>query len=330
MTFFARKSDSFCTQTPSLELLPRDTGTGGGQRVTISASVGNRGTNRPDDTRKIQRALNQVPPDQGRPAPPLADDGKVGPKTIKAIHTYQLKHFGWSGADGLVEPGKRTIAKLNEDTGAISFPDMTPVVRLTQSWVLACLKHLDLVDFVLDREEPTPGGPFQIVILDRAERMRLVNKHFDLDKFPNKREMFGLIRVTFEKMRMVFDRPGGLWGVSAFDRDPLNRAVQAYVVRGGFFHGGKHIIVEGKKLRADAIYLCVRFANELHDDSRRAFVVIHELAHFVGRPRPVGDHAHNKQGNKIRTIPPNLKVVNAETYANFAWEVVNGFEAPIF
>jgi hypothetical protein len=330
MTVIARKSDGFCTQATSPALLPRDSGTGGGQRVTLSASVGNRGANRPDDTRKIQRALNRVPPDQGGAVPPLVEDGKCGSKTIKAIHGYQLHHFGWSGADGLVEPGKRTIAKLNEDTGAISFPDMTPVVRLTQAWVLACLRHLDLVGAVLDKEEPAPGGPFQIVILDRAERMRLANKHFDLGRFPNKREMFGLIRGTYAKMRTVFERPGGLWGVATFDKDPLNRAVQAYAVGGGFFHPGEHVFVEGKKIRADAVYLCVRFANELHEDNRRAFVVIHELAHFVGHPRPIGDHAHNKQGEKIRTMPSNLKVINAETYANFAWEVVNGDEAPIF
>ena len=63
MTIFARKSDSFCSQTTSPAALPQDSGTGGGQQVTLVASVGNRGTNRDDDTRKIQRALNEVPED---------------------------------------------------------------------------------------------------------------------------------------------------------------------------------------------------------------------------------------------------------------------------
>ena len=104
--------------------------------------MGNHGTNRDDDTRKIQRALNEVPADQGRAVPLLVVDGKCGTKTIKAIQMYQLKHFGWGGADGLVELNKRTIAKLNEDTGAISFPDMVPVIRETQAWVNLCLKAL--------------------------------------------------------------------------------------------------------------------------------------------------------------------------------------------
>lgn len=324
MTVFARKSDSFCTHASSPGALPGDSGLpGGGQRIVLTGSVGHRGTNRSDDTLKIQNGLNNVPAANGGAVPPLVPDGKCGPKTIQAIQKYQLAHFGFSGADGRVDPGARTIAKLNEDTGAISFPDMAPVVRLTEAWVRECLRHLDLVNFVLD----SPGSGFGAT---RAERMRLVNKHFDLDVFPNKRAMYRLIRRTFESMRTVFERPGGLWGVATFDRDPLNRAVQAYVIGGGFFRPGVTFFLEGQKLRADTVYLCVRFANELQDDRRRAFVVIHELAHFVGHPQPIGDHAHNKQGARIRTMPSNLKVINAETYANFAWEVANGTEAPIF
>jgi hypothetical protein len=41
-------------------------------------------------------------------------DGKCGTKTKKAIQLFQLHHFGWSGADGRVDPGQQTLAKLNE------------------------------------------------------------------------------------------------------------------------------------------------------------------------------------------------------------------------
>jgi hypothetical protein len=332
MTFYARKSDSFCAETASPDSLARDSGTpGGSQRITLIASVGNRGENQDDDTRKIQRALNEVPPDKGRATPLLTVDGKCGPKTIKAIQNYQLKHFGWSGADGLVEPQKRTVAKLNEDSGAIpSFPDMAPTVRLTQAWVAKCLFHLGFVSDVLDKEDPPPGGPFQIRIHKRAERMRLVNKHFDLDVFPNKREMFHIINRTFDRMHDIFLHPGGLWGVKIFDKDPANRAVQAYVAGGGYILPPRDAFVEGHKIRSNTVYLCARFANELQDVRKRAFVVIHELAHFVGHPQPIKDHAHNKQGGRIRTMPSNLKIINAETYANFAWEVANNEDAPIF
>jgi hypothetical protein len=250
----------------------------------------------------------------------------VWSKTIKAIQMFQLKHFGWSGADGLVEPDKITIAQINVLLGGAQFPDMVPVVRRAHQWIRECLRHLFAVGIVLDAP-PSTGG---IEVFNRAERMRLVNEHYSLDSFGNKREMLSFITARFKTMDQVFERPGGLWGVHAFDRDPLGKGVQAYAVPGGFFRTGQVIVVEGKPLRIDAIYLTPRFANELTDDDRRAFVVIHELAHFVGHPQPILDHAHNKQGDKIRNLPPNLKVLNAETYANFAWEVVHGADAPIF
>lgn len=79
----------------------------------ISASVGLRGVNRPDDTTTIQKLLNQVPAAQGGPSPLLVVDGLCGNKTNSAIQAFQLKQFGWSGADGKVDPGKQTLAKLN-------------------------------------------------------------------------------------------------------------------------------------------------------------------------------------------------------------------------
>ncbi len=81
----------------------------------ISASVGRMGgVNRPDDVKTVQELLNQVPPGSGGPKPPLAVDGICGPKTINAIQTFQLHHFGWKGADGRVDPGGPTLEKLNE------------------------------------------------------------------------------------------------------------------------------------------------------------------------------------------------------------------------
>lgn len=81
----------------------------------ISASVGRMGgRNLPDDVRTVQELLNEVPATSGGPAPPLVPDSLCGPKTIGAIQTFQLHHFGFSGADGRVDPGGRTLAKLNE------------------------------------------------------------------------------------------------------------------------------------------------------------------------------------------------------------------------
>ena len=81
---------------------------------TILASVGLHGKNLDPDVRTIQELLNKVPSDQGGPKVPLEVDGKCGPLTRGAIQNFQLRQFGWSGADGKVDPGMQTLAKLNE------------------------------------------------------------------------------------------------------------------------------------------------------------------------------------------------------------------------
>jgi len=81
----------------------------------IGASVGRAGAlNRPPDVLTVQRLLNQVPPASAGPFPPLVPDGMCGEKTMGAIQKFQIRHFGWSGADGRVDPGGQTLRKLNE------------------------------------------------------------------------------------------------------------------------------------------------------------------------------------------------------------------------
>jgi hypothetical protein len=82
---------------------------------SIFGSVGRMGgKNSPVDVVTVQQLLFQVPPTQGGTAPPVEIDGLCGPKTIGAIQKFQLHHFGWGGADGRVDPGGPTLAKLNE------------------------------------------------------------------------------------------------------------------------------------------------------------------------------------------------------------------------
>lgn len=81
---------------------------------TIASSVGRASRNNLDDVFSIQQLLNNVSVADGGPAPSLVLDGLCGPKTQHAIQTFQLHHFGFRGADGRVEPGKQTLARLNE------------------------------------------------------------------------------------------------------------------------------------------------------------------------------------------------------------------------
>ncbi len=83
----------------------------------INASVGKRGRNQYDDVVAVQEMLNEVPAAEGGSSVKLKVDGICGDKTIGAIQKFQLHHFGWGGADGLVEPYKQTHRKLNDYYG---------------------------------------------------------------------------------------------------------------------------------------------------------------------------------------------------------------------
>jgi hypothetical protein len=87
------------------------------------------GLNRTDDVRKVQVALNKVPAASGGPSKPLeTTTGICGPKTIEAIQLFQIKHFGWSGADGRVDVNGVTHQKLNEFDGPVGGTTVDPVV----------------------------------------------------------------------------------------------------------------------------------------------------------------------------------------------------------
>lgn len=155
---------------------------------TISASVGRMGgVNRPDDVTTVQELLNQVPTNSGGAAPPLRPDGLCGNKTIRAIQEFQLHHFGWSGADGKVNPDGETLRKLNEfDTGVTS-------TRPTSINFQIRLVEMDLPRVVgrppLDRRNLFLQKVFQIVDLANAltafylqgeDTLRRVRSHFRL------------------------------------------------------------------------------------------------------------------------------------------------------
>lgn len=93
---------------------------------SITASVGMGGVNRSTDTITIQQLLNNVSPYDGGPSPPLVVDGICGPKTKAAIQNFQLKQFGWSGADGRVDPGQQTLERLNLFDRGVTPPPPPP------------------------------------------------------------------------------------------------------------------------------------------------------------------------------------------------------------
>jgi hypothetical protein len=287
----------------------------------------------------IQRALNDVPPDQGQPAPLLVVDGICGPKTKNAIQKFQLKHFGWKGADGRVDPDHQTIAKLNElaggsnalpaDFGGTQASGATPgriarVVRLLNE-SFRCIKAArnNLISAQAVVDQPDTPGPFPS--LGRAERMRLVNRHFDVDTYPKAKrsQVIGQILHTFDMMLSVFARPGGLWGTAIFDLDPLARPHVAYTYGQGFHNPGRSQIEKGKRIRTDAIYFCEKL--DTKTDEVCTVVIVHELSHFVGHPAHITDHAYGWfDAPKMQKLVPSQKLLNAMNHNNFAFDARHG------
>lgn len=120
----------------------------------IAGSVGVNGRNDESDTLTVQTLLNQVPAMQGGAEPVLDLDGWCGNKTVAAIRKFQQRQF--NSQDGLVEPGKRTIQKLNALATApgarpVPAPDMDPKTLAMQSapqvtrWITAALKEINEV-----------------------------------------------------------------------------------------------------------------------------------------------------------------------------------------
>lgn len=87
-------------------------GTAKGAGGFIAGSVGKGGKNEPADVKAVQEALNQ------RGGAKLTADGKIGPKTLKAIVEFQKK-LGQFKPDGNIQPGRGTARALS---GAAELP----------------------------------------------------------------------------------------------------------------------------------------------------------------------------------------------------------------
>ena len=302
--------------------------------ITISASVGMRGANLATDVLTIQQALNNVPFDQGQPLPLLDEDGICGPKTKNAIQNFQLKHFGWPGADGRVDPGQQTIAKLNELAGASMALSPAELEAARVARVIASINEAlrcvtaaqaNLLAASLAVDQPA-NAPSLLPSFSREARMLLANRHFDIDTYPadQRGPVLGEVLQVYDIMRQVFQRPGGLWGPQVFAPDKRGeKKFIAFTFGGGFFHSGESQDEQGVNVRFDAIYLCRRLDGQIGEVP--VIVILHELAHFVSRADTIIDHAYGWYTRpRMQALTPLKKKNNAQNYANFAFDAANG------
>lgn len=315
--------------------------------IVISASVGVGGNNLAQDVTKIQDSLNRVSPADGGASPLLVKDGVCGPKTKNAIQQFQLNQFGWSGADGKINPGGQTITRLNELLGGANRPldsnggypavddkqadelfkgAMTAGLLRAKKWIYAAQMNLDIALAYID--QPNTTGPFQV--FGREERMRLANRYFRIDDFPAvyRRQVLSQVRFVYSTMLQVFERPGGLWGEKAFEIDSTgivlkqSKTATAHTNMGGFFKGGKESPFQ-KGQRADSIFFVRQNISYFSDLDRGTKTIVHELAHFCGDYRTGWDiddfGAYGEPENpRVARLTPWQRTHHADSYARFA------------
>jgi hypothetical protein len=305
-------------------LRPADAAGGGGSAagpVVITASVGIGGVNRTADVRSIQNALNAITPGEGGANPKLVASGVCDQKTKDAIQKFQIHHFGWSKADGRVDPGYRTHKRLNL---LVSHPPV-PEQRLAR-----VVAHIgDALSCVRAAQNHLLWAGSETTLSTREERMAKVNRHFDVDGWPAAQREGILRRVSliYDRMMQAFARPGNLWGSAIFDIDKWDSSALAYTVAGGFFLDATHTdTVDGVTQRQDAIYLCNKL--DKFPDEACVIVILHELAHFVGpqdpSPDAIGDYCYTWYDTpRMQSLTRRQRLTNAQNYANFAFDVKN-------
>jgi hypothetical protein len=299
--------------------------------IVLSAPVGEgfKAVNRYADVAAIQQGLDALLPIDRGFIPALSIDGICGPKTKAAIHTFQKKYFGAQGSDGLVEPGRQTIAKLNELLKARQFvpltqDDMAEAMGLPPDAVASALKSSFSMaqDWIRAAHVRTqnPNGD------------RLMEEYFMISKQANPDAARSDVFKVYQLMNTFFLRPGGLWGEQAFQPEPVLRASETYAwcTPGGYFMTGQQGFVpvgEGDILvpmRFDTIYYTMGFVFMTIED--RAYAIVHELCHFIGRKHDLV-YAH-KDPVGFLSLAPAKRMQNCDHFALMAFESGTGRSAP--
>jgi hypothetical protein len=293
-------------------------GGGGGGSISIAKPVGQGGAarNLPDDVRTIQDALNQLTAKgiRGGPMPPLDVDGLCGPKTNAAILKFQREQVP-GVSDGLIEPGKNTILRLNELLDPVSRADMEAKVRAAMPFVNRSLNGALTNLTAIISQGPGPGA--SDLAADR------LNRHFKLGSLSADRQSTARISLfrTYTRMAATVQKPE-LFDMAAtdnFDVDKSNAKI-ALTRGGGFFEEGQ-TDPDGRRL--DQIQLGFGFFARNVTNEFAAFIIIHELAHFLNDAdgnRIVDNGRGWFNDTFIVPLDAPARLTNADSYAGFSWE----------
>jgi len=311
-------------------------------QIILQGSVGLNCSNIAADVRRVQQALNEIPPEEGGTADgPLVVDGDCGRLTRGAVKTFQEAQFGQGSkwADGRMDQWGPSLHRLNElhlmiTVDPYRIPMLFNFVDRATACVRAAQMNLTMARPFLSKQSGSGGT---ISVFSRKERLRLLNRHFDFDLHPNPQAVFteieSYIRLMATALTPKLDHLSGktFSAENYFTIDPVPRqqdsGATAYTYPGGF-HTPLKLSRDFFNQRQDRIYLCTRIDSA--PDERKMRGIIHELAHFVGKPSYVDgidDHCYGIPSEKgMKDLVPWQKLHNADNYANFALECGLGKE----
>src|SRR5262245_42955564 len=287
--------------------------------LLIAADVGPGCPNRRDDVLVIQSLLNVAYARIRVPSRTIPVDGIVGEDTRAAILQFQRAQL--STGDGCIEPGGRTLARLNavaagppRSVGSARAVSLESPLKAAlgatptaSTWAADARTHLEQLLEGYGRVR-TP------------DRLATVNTHFHLDRDTScAREAIARLIVMFTRVERVLDgatdvfREGGpvagapvveaaLGALHAEDSAP-----RGITFRPGFAGCGPNT---------------------------RAALILHACAHFVGDADEIGHFAlefpapegapHERGARNYRDLTPAEALCNASSYAAFAIHAATG------
>jgi peptidoglycan hydrolase-like protein with peptidoglycan-binding domain len=302
-----------CISTSTLPASP------GPIAITKPVGQGPFARNIPADVKIIQEALNQVTVKgfTGGPIPILVVDGIKGSKTQSAINKFQQAQVKSIIPDGLVEPGGKTILRLNELVAPVSKFDLNAKLAAALPILRASLAAaIQNVTMVITNGPGTPGPAS--VAEDR------LNRHFALNTTNASGQSNGRVNLfeTYTEMALVVNRPDlfNMFGaIDAFDVDSNNAKIALTNSQGVF----EPALKDGAPNPARNIRLGLGFFAPNVSNDFAAHILLHELAHFTGRRdgEPIVDNARGWFDDAfIRPLSADQRLLNADSYASFAHE----------
>jgi hypothetical protein len=313
---------------------------------TITRPVGAGGANKPADVTEIQQLLNKVPAVQGGAAPPFLVFGTCDSATLAAILKFQKKQVP-AFADGRVDPGGPTLARLNVLAGSSgpgpgastgSLTDVNRARGIGQIWLAAVEPSITGFMFSVGKGLSYSQAP-SLAMIEEA-----FHKHFKLILDASKKDAAHPNTKVFNPVTDKTFLP--------FIRSTF-RGVQAVVM-----NAGKFDLITAAKATADKstdipayvlktggnVQVSPAFNSPARGPNCQAAILVHESVHVVDGAS--GDNAahipewatndppisgtvvagpgatFSKTGYDLQT--PEQAMHNASAYASFAVHVARG------